>query len=135
MGWASSRGCNCLINSLATLTGSTVNPSDVRKALINLYPHGPAKVARSNYLTLDHHWRDCLNLLLEGDIADGFTIVAVDLQSGHSGDVVGNGPNHLHLAWQNGNHFIPLLPTGPVSMHNMNLGRGQEVHRRNSNQY
>ena len=62
---------------------------------------------------MDLHWAEIIRLPGEGSghllQPDQFRIVAVDIEHFENGDVVGHGPHTIHIARENGNHFIPLV--------------------------
>jgi len=116
-GRASGAGCNCLIDTLRQHLGITVNIPDIRQRLQVLFPAGPDKVTRSNFLDFRAHGPTIIRLLTNAARRGSgeapldtslFRIICVDLQYVGHGDIVGDGHVTLHVARVNGNHFIPL---------------------------
>ena len=73
----------------------------------------PSHVTAANFLDLQLHWADVIRLLGEAYgqrlRPESFRIVVVDVEYLGHGDVAGGGPTTFHIAWENGNHFIPLI--------------------------
>jgi hypothetical protein len=128
VGRASGQGNNCLIDTLRQAMCHTVSivvdPSWVRRQLQSRHPTEPHAVTPNNFLELEHHWRDVLILLGEGNKLgrplqlepSKFRVVCVDLELEGHGDVVGEGTRTLYIAREHGNHFVPLR---------VHRGRGQ----------
>ena len=104
---------DCLIDTLRQKLGLVCPTRYVRTRLQEHFgPRGPGRVSQANFLTLDLHWAEVIRFL--GEAAgrplrpETFRIIAVDVEFLGNGDVLGEGPNTLHLARENGNHFVPL---------------------------
>ena len=122
VGTASSDGHNCLIYALQQQLGMDVDVAAVRNVLRKTFTEGPNKVEALTYLDLEAHWKTVVSTLGELWGSPSLTsrnlqIVCIDLDSLESagatwhcaGNVVGTGPTKLHIARENGNHFVPLL--------------------------
>ena len=116
-GSASGASCNCLIDTLRQHLGVNVDIPDIRRRLQVLFPSGPDKVTKANFLDFRAHGPTILRLISNlasrqrgGRPIDTsvFQIVCVDLQYLGHGDIVGNGLVTLHIAREHGCHFIPL---------------------------
>ena len=62
-GYASGDGCNCLIDTLRQQLKIFANINLVREVLEQKFQDGPAKVKPGDYLELEYHWKDVVNLL------------------------------------------------------------------------
>ena len=122
VGTASSDGHNCLIYALQQQLGMDVDVAEVRNVLRNKFTEGPNKVEALTFLDLEAHWLTVVCTLGElwgspSLTSRNFQIVCIDLDSLEdagatwhcAGNVVGTGPMKLHIARENGNHFVPLL--------------------------
>ena len=115
-GQASGAGCNCLIDTIRQKLDITADPRAVRSRLQLLFPRGPDKVTKSNFLDFRAHWAAIVRILGEvarprpepRDPAD-MQFVCADLEYVGHGDIVGAGLLVFHIARVHTNHFVPLL--------------------------
>ena len=125
MGGASGDGCNCLIDTLKQKLGIICDVPRVRAELQKRHTRGPSRIRPHDYLELQYHWRDIIELLGRCNLIGGqkpldsrqFKIVCVDMLYIGSGDVEGDGQRTLCIAWQNRNHFVPLLAIWDLQRH------------------
>ena len=117
LGTASGNRNNCLIDTLRQKLDLVCSTAYVREKLQEAFPGpGPSHVTEDNFLTLEFHATEIIRLLGEAVgqrlRPQSFRIVCVDLEYMGHGDVVGEGPVMLHIARENGNHFVPLEKAG-----------------------
>ena len=121
-GAAASTGCNCLIDALRQrlgLEGGADLLARVRDALRREFgrARGPQRVKADNYLEFSLHWRAAARYLLEATghdprEVDRLRVVCLDDVRRDNVDVEGEGDRVLHFISLDGNHFVPLWPTG-----------------------
>jgi len=117
VGAASGDGCNCLIDSLRQCLNLICNVSYIRQVLEDRHRGQDSQIEQSDYLQLDLHWRDILELLAQHNLCErnfdvnDCRIVCVDMILCGHGDVVGSDEAHhiLYICRQNMNHFVPLF--------------------------
>ena len=117
LGTASGLRNNCLIDTLRQKLDLVCSSGYVRKKLQEAFPcPGPSHVTNHNFLTLEFHAAEIIRFLGEAVgqrlRLESFRIVCIDLEYEGNGDVVGEGPVILHIARENGNHFLPLERAG-----------------------
>ena len=123
LGSASGDDCNCLINTLRQQLRLIANEKEVRHELNKRHRSGVGQVIPGDFLELEHHWADVIDLLFlfnesgcMPQLPDGrmwstdYKIIAVDMRHLGNGDVVGVGNVTIYIARINGNHFVPLHP-------------------------
>jgi hypothetical protein len=115
-GKASGAGCNCLIDTIRQKLEITADAREVRHRLQALFPRGPNKVTKGNFLDFRAHWEAIVRIL--GEVAqpiaeprdpDDMQFTCADLEYIGHGDIVGHGPLHFQIARVHGNHFVPLI--------------------------
>ena len=103
MGYAGGGGCNRLIDTLRQkIPGICCNVAAVRTALQMRFQN----LLERDFLELDVHWRDVIELLGEYNEAEKrrpldssrFQILCLDVMNIGSGDVVGTGEIVLRIA-------------------------------------
>ena len=117
MGSASGAGCNCLIDSLRQSLELVCNVSKVRESLEEIHRGKFSHIDHMDFLQLDWHWRDILQLLSQHNLCkkrldvNDYRVICVDLNLPGHGDVYGSpqASRILHICRQNLNHFVPLL--------------------------
>ena len=126
MGVASGNGCNCLIDTLRQCLNLICNVAYVRQVLEERHRGRNSQIQYMEYLQLDWHWRDVLELLAQHNLVDrsfdvnDFRVVCVDMNMPGHGDVFGRAEarHTLYIGRQNLNHFVPLFrwhgSTGPM---------------------
>ena len=107
---------SCLIDTLRQALDLTANVEWVRAHLQRRILCGDAQVTSSNFLTLKHHWEAVTDLLFQADVSGKpklrssvFQVVRVDLTWQENAAVVGIGLRKVHIARENGCHFVPLF--------------------------
>ena len=116
LGQATGAQSNCLIDTLRQALDLVCDVSRVRHMLRSKHPAGPGHVTEFNYLTLDLHWKDIVDMLFQTDESGKpklhhamFRIVCVELSFEKHGVMEGTGPRVLYIAREEENHFIPLI--------------------------
>ena len=117
------RGYNCLIDTLRQMLNIISNTKRVRMELEKKFTTGPGRIRPGDFLELQHHWKDVIDLLFRYDEmdlplspsggrswSDIHKVVCFDMMHLGQGDVVGFGGRQLVIARQNENHFVPLIP-------------------------
>ena len=107
-GYASGEGFNCLIDTLRQMLNIISNTKRVRMELEKKFRTGPGRIRSGEYLELQHHWKDVIDLLFlynEMDLpvtpsggrswSDIHKVVCVDMIYMGEGDVVGSGGKRL----------------------------------------
>ena len=69
-GYASGEGCNCLIDTLRQMLNIISNTKRVRMELKNKFTTGPRRIRSGDFLELQHHWKDVIDLLFRYDEMD-----------------------------------------------------------------
>ena len=67
LGYASGVDYNCLIDTLRQQLGLVSNIQAVRRELERKYRHGPARIKPGDFLELEYHWADVVDLLFRFD--------------------------------------------------------------------
>ena len=117
MGRASGSGCNCLIDTLRQCLNLVCNVSYVRQLLEERHRGQNTHIEHMDFLQLDWHWRDVLQLLSQHNLCDrifdvnDFRVICVDMNLPGHGDVFGRveARHNLYICRQNLNHFVPLF--------------------------
>lgn len=111
-----------MLDTLQQQFNIQANLNTVRKDLQRRFKDSHFKVTENNFLTLEAHWGDAVDLLFQHDTTGGkkltqkdVRLVCVDLEHDGNGDVVGNGSKTIYLARVHQNHFVPLKFIGNVS--------------------
>ena len=85
-GYASGAANNCLIDTLRQQLDIVASLEYVRNQLMLRHTSGPMEVKECNFLTLDYHWADVIDILFDADCSGKpklrhgrFRIVCVDL--------------------------------------------------------
>ena len=126
VGRASGKSNNCLIDTLRQKLDLDCSLEFVRRHLVIKFPHGEQQVTEGNFLDLRSHWCEVINSLGEAADrplnADNFSVACIDLTFEGNGDVVGTGPTTLHIAREDGNHFVPLIPCNDLDVTRQKAG-------------
>ena len=62
-GYASGEGCNCLTDTLRQMLNIISNTKRVRMELDKTCTTGPGRIRPGDFLELQHHWKDVIDLL------------------------------------------------------------------------
>ena len=118
LGTASGDENNCLIDTLrqSLQLPDLASVASVRRHLLSPGFFGEAServpleavIRPRDFLTLDFHAKDIINLL--GASAEAYTVLCLDWVHKSNGDAVGNGPSTLYIARVREDHFVPLIP-------------------------